>query len=96
MKTLKKVPYIPVFLPAELPPKEELEQGKVYISEKYETSVHLCLCGCGNLTVLPLTNDMWKLIKLDKNTVSFVPSVGNYNFPCRSHYIMTLNVANFV
>lgn len=94
MKTIAKVPYEPVFV--EFIPKE-LEQGKVYISEEYEVSVHLCLCGCGEKTVLPFGRpDDWHLIKENNGTVSFTPSVGNFQIPCKSHYIMTKNIANFV
>ena len=28
--------------------------------------------------------------------VSLSPSIGNYNFPCQYHYIITNNVANVV
>jgi hypothetical protein len=94
MKTINKVPYEPVFV--EFIPKE-LEQGKVYISEKYGVVVHSCLCGCGEKTVMPIggEND-WRLIKENNGTVSFTPSVSNYQVSCKSHYIMTKNVANFV
>lgn len=37
----------------------------------------------------------WNLI--EKNgKISFTPSVGNQQFPCGSHYIITNNIANFV
>lgn len=93
MKTLKKVEITPVFV--EFIP-EILEEGKVYVSEKYRVSVHSCLCGCGERTVLPLKIYGWNLIKETNDKISFTPSIGNYQFPCRSHYIITKNVANFV
>lgn len=98
MKTIKKVPYEPIFVD-HIP--EEMEDGKVYISEKYHVAVHRCLCGCGEQTVMPFyTNPnippTWSMIKENNGTVSFTPSVGNYQLPCSSHYIMTKNVANFV
>ena len=31
-----------------------LENGILYISEKYKTAIHLCACGCGEHTVTPL------------------------------------------
>lgn len=96
MKTLKKVPITPVYVDT-IP--EELEEGKIYISKMYHTSVHNCLCGCGEKTVLPLNDDKdrngWYLTENEKG-VSFSPSVGNYSFPCKSHYIITNNIANFV
>jgi hypothetical protein len=93
MKTIKKVEITPVFV--EFIPKE-LEQAKVYISEKYEVSVHLCLCRCGEKTVMPLGKNGWRLIKEENGTVSFTPSVGNFQSACKSHYIITKNIANFV
>lgn len=92
MKTIRKVEIVPVYV--DLVP-EELEEGKLYISEAYETAIHLCLCGCKNKTVTPLNKGQWTLIKA-KDKISLVPSIGNYYFPCRSHYIITNNIANFV
>lgn len=67
------------FIPA------ELEQGVLYISIPYTTTTHLCACGCGNKVVLPLHPTHWKLT-FDGETVSLSPSVGNWSFPCQSHY----------
>lgn len=94
MKTLKKVTVEPVFV--ELMP-DFYEHGKIYISETYNTSKHLCLCGCGNMAIMPLGGGRWwTLVKERNGNVSFIGSVGNYQFPCKSHYIITNNVANFV
>jgi hypothetical protein len=93
MKTIKQVEIIPVFV--EFVP-EVLEEGKVYISEKYNCAIHNCLCGCGGRTVMPLGADEWQLIKHEDGRVSFTPSVGNFQFQCKSHYIITKNKANFV
>jgi hypothetical protein len=64
---------------------EELKEGILYISINYATASHLCCCGCGNRVVTPITPDDWKLI-FDGVSVSLHPSIGNWNFPCRSHY----------
>jgi len=93
MKTLQQVPIQPVYV--EFIP-EQLEPGKLYISEVYETAVHACLCGCGEQTVTPLGAGQWTLTKSATGLVSLSPSIGNYQFACRSHYIITRNVANFV
>jgi hypothetical protein len=81
MKTLKKVIIEPVFLNDYMIPFEEMEDGKIYISEKYHTSVHKCLCGCGTQTVLPLNNGKetfgWNLIKENDGSISFTPSILN-------------------
>lgn len=95
MKTLKKVEIEPVFV-VEMPCY--YERNKIYISEEYRTAVHLCLCGCDEKVVMILDDGSkwWRLVKEKNGKVSFIGSVGNYSFPCQSHYIITNNVANFV
>jgi hypothetical protein len=67
------------FIPA------DLKEGTVYVSIRFATISHLCPCGCKNKVVTPLKPTDWKLI-FDGKTVSLRPSIGNWNFPCRSHY----------
>jgi hypothetical protein len=69
---------------------EQLDQGKIYISETYATSAHKCCCGCGNKVVTPLNPTGWKLT-VDNGRVSLYPSIGNWSFPCRSHYWIKRN-----
>jgi hypothetical protein len=64
---------------------DTLEEGILYITLEYATALHKCACGCGNEVVTPLTPKDWKLI-FDGKTVSLYPSIGNWRFPCRSHY----------
>ena len=61
------------------------EQGKLYVSVRYRTAVHLCACGCGLKVVTPLRPSKWKMI-FDGDSVSLAPSIGSWQFPCRSHY----------
>jgi hypothetical protein len=63
----------------------ELHEGTLYVSIRFATVSHLCPCGCKNKVVTPLKPTDWKLI-FDGKTLSLHPSVGNWNFPCRSHY----------
>lgn len=94
MKTIKKVEIEPVFV--EYIP-ETLEERKVYISERFGVSIHKCLCGCGVKTVLPFNKrDGWNLIKNSDGKVSFTPSILNDQYPCKAHYVITKNVANFI
>jgi hypothetical protein len=72
---------------------EVLEDGKIYISETYATAVHKCCCGCGNKVVTPLSPIGWK-ITIEEEYVSLYPSIGNWNFPCRSHYWIKRNVVH--
>ncbi|GAA4419203.1 DUF6527 family protein [Nibrella viscosa] len=68
----------------ELIPKE-LQEGVVYVSIEYATVVHKCCCGCGSEVVTPLTPTDWSLI-FNGCTISLSPSIGNWSFPCQSHY----------
>lgn len=72
----------PVFIDAR---PDDLDHGKVYISIHFRTSVHLCCCGCGNEVWLPIRPNRWKLT-YDGENISFCPSIGNWSFPCQSHY----------
>lgn len=64
-----------------------IEPGVIYISVDYATAVHSCCCGCGEQVVTPISPNDWKLI-FDGETVTLSPSIGNWNFPCRSHYFV--------
>jgi hypothetical protein len=64
---------------------KELEENVMYVSLEYATVVHKCCCGCGSEVVTPLSPTDWKLT-YDGETVSLDPSIGNWNFPCQSHY----------
>lgn len=67
-----------------------LQAGHLYISKRYKTAVHLCCCGCGLEVVTPLNPAKWRLAE-HGDTVSLYPSIGNWSFPCRSHYWIERN-----
>ena len=69
---------------------EQLEEGVVYISERFHTASHKCCCGCGEEVVTPLTPAGWT-VTTNGNVVSLRPSIGNWNFTCRSHYLIIDN-----
>jgi len=66
---------------------ERLEPAVLYISVDYAVAIHLCCCGCGEQIVTPLAPGGWKMI-FDGETISLRPSIGNWQLPCRSHYII--------
>lgn len=66
---------------------ERLEEGVLYISERYRTAVHKCCCGCGQEVVTPLSPAEWA-VKRNGGRVSLWPSIGNWSYPCRSHYVI--------
>lgn len=68
----------------------ELKEGVIYISMIYGSAIHKCCCGCGRKVVTPFSPTDWKLI-FDGESVSLHPSIGNWNFPCQSHYWIKRN-----
>jgi Family of unknown function (DUF6527) len=64
---------------------EQLEPGVLYVSLRYNTALHLCCCGCGAEVVTPISPTDWQLV-YNGVGVSLYPSVGNWQFACRSHY----------
>ncbi len=84
MKQSKLVPQFIELIPA------KLEDGILYISEKYGTAIHKCCCGCGHEVVTPLSPAQWQLRRIG-DTVTLSPSIGNWNFNCRSHYWIRQN-----
>ena len=94
MKTLKRVEV--TFKKLEyLPYVSDLQENVIYISDTYMVSKHLCLCGCGQLTVMPLGKGQWNYQINTNNKISMQPSVGNFQLPCKSHYIISKGGANF-
>lgn len=69
---------------------DKLDDGVLYISERFRTCSHRCCCGCGDEVVLPLSPAEWQL-SCDDDFVSLWPSVGNWDYPCRSHYVIRRN-----
>jgi hypothetical protein len=64
---------------------ETVEPGVLYVSMSLASAIHLCACGCGQEVITPLSPTDWKLY-FDGENVSLEPSIGNWGFPCRSHY----------
>ena len=64
---------------------ETLKDGTLYVSVDYATAAHKCCCGCGREVVTPLSPTDWKFT-YDGQSISLFPSIGNWNFECRSHY----------
>lgn len=62
-----------------------IENDTLYISLDYATAIHKCACGCGSEVVTPFSPNDWNMI-FDGESISLHPSIGNWNFNCRSHY----------
>lgn len=96
MRTISKVEVVPVFCEGNIPEiPSEYKEKEIYIN-KDSTQIGMnCLCGCGDLIILPvnISQEGWQL-KVDDGKISLIGSILQYN--CKSHYIITKNVANFV
>lgn len=72
---------------------EKFAEGVLYISEEFATAGHLCCCGCGNEIFTPLNKAQWRLTKNGRTgSVSLYPSIGNWKYPCKSHYWIKSNI----
>lgn len=69
---------------------DDLGSNTIYISIAFATVAHRCCCGCGSEVVTPLSPTDWQLT-FDGETVSLYPSIGNWSFPCQSHYWIDRN-----
>ncbi|MES2784289.1 MAG: DUF6527 family protein [Pseudomonadota bacterium] len=68
-----------------------LEEGVLYISRKFSMAGHHCACGCGQEVMTPLKPTQWSLSESPSGDVTLYPSIGNWGFPCRSHYWIRRN-----
>lgn len=70
-----------------IPQAGDIKDGHLYLSLKYNITMHRCPSGCGQLVPLPLSPADWSL-SYDGETVSLSPSVGNGILACHSHYFI--------
>jgi hypothetical protein len=73
---------------------KELEQGVLYVSDKYRTAAHLCACGCGEKIRTPLGPTEWSVSE-GRGGPSVWPSIGSWQRPCRSHYVINDGVVHW-
>jgi hypothetical protein len=69
---------------------DQLDENVLYISMNYATAVHKCACGCGREVVTPLSPTDWSFT-FNGDAVSLDHSIGNWSFPCRSHYFIEMS-----
>jgi hypothetical protein len=69
---------------------DKMDEGVLYVSIPFSTTMHLCPCGCGSEIVNKLSPARWKLI-YDGENVSLSPSIGNWSLACKSHYWICKN-----
>lgn len=66
---------------------EALRPLTLYVTTDGDVAGHLCACGCGREVVTPLSPTDWS-ISFGRQGVTLMPSIGNWAFPCRSHYFI--------
>lgn len=64
-----------------------LAPNTLYVSDEFETAAHLCACGCGAKIRTPLGPTEWRYEETLSGP-SLWPSVGNWQQPCQSHYVI--------
>lgn len=64
---------------------DRLDDGVLYVSIDFANTAHRCMCGCGQEVYAQLSSRDWSMT-FDGETVSLHPSIGNWSFPCQSHY----------
>ena len=67
---------------------DTLADGVIYVSHKYRVALHNCCCGCGEEVSTPLGPTEYSL-QMVGNDVTIRPSIGNHDFACRSHYLIS-------
>jgi hypothetical protein len=67
------------------PPYEEMKEGILYVSMIGSMMTHKCCCGCGIEVILKLSPIDWSM-SFNGKTITITPSIGNWNFECKSHY----------
>lgn len=72
----------------------ELKNGTIYVSITFATAAHKCCCGCGNEVITPISPTDWRLT-FDGESISLFPSIGNWNFDCKSHYWIIRNTVKW-
>jgi len=74
---LERIEYIP----------KTLEPGLLYVAEDFGAAVHLCACGCGFKVNTPLSPMGGRLAE-SAGGATLTPSIGNWQPPYRSHYVI--------
>ena len=88
MKHERLTPYFVEIIP------EQLDEAILYVSMTYSTAAHRCACGCGEEVITPFSPTDWQMF-FDGESISLRPSIGNWNFKCRSHYWVKANAVRW-
>lgn len=65
----------------------QMQEGVVYHTEEFELAGLLCACGCGHRITL-LVPDSHQVLNVG-GYATITPSVGVFDAPCKSHFIIS-------
>ena len=81
---MKQTEYKTLFVDRMTPcPKD----GTLYMLPQFNVAIHNCMCGCGKQVVTPLGDGQWSW-SFDGDSTTLSPSVGNFQYDCKSHYFL--------
>ena len=66
---------------------DKLDEGILYVSVEFGTAAHRCFCGCHSEVYTRFSPHDWSM-QFNGETISINPSIGNWSFPCQSHYVL--------
>lgn len=69
---------------------DKLKEGILYICLDCNVIIHLCACGCKMEVVTPIEKKQWQMC-YNGEEITLTPSIGNFSFPCKSHYFIRNN-----
>lgn len=72
-----------------MPEHDKMEDGTLYLSRRFELAIHMCACGCRIQTVTPIDKPSGWTYTETGGRPTLHPSIGNQQFPCKSHYWVT-------
>lgn len=67
---------------------EYLVENTLYVCLETNTIIHKCACGCGEETITPIDIAKGWTFFYDGKNITLSPSIGNFNYKCKSHYFI--------
>lgn len=71
-----------------------IDEGMIYVCLECDIVIHKCACGCGEEVATPIDKTYGWTFFYDGEGISLYPSIGNWNYKCKSHYF--INNSNVV
>ena len=85
---MKMKQMLPVFV-EEIP--QNIDEGILYVCLHYNSIIHKCACGCGEIVSTPLDRKYGWTMKYEGEYISIYQYIGNGAYNCQSHYYIRDN-----